>query len=67
MLQRIRLRPFLFLLVVIAVGAFGAQTLLTSVTQWPHIPTRGAMLHPFGVPVSYQTCGFQNHHYLLDL
>jgi len=24
----------------------------------PHVPTYGLMLHPFGAPVSYQTCGF---------
>ncbi|MGH2543691.1 MAG: M23 family metallopeptidase, partial [Ardenticatenaceae bacterium] len=35
-----------------------APPLFSELRSWPHVPTRGVMLHGFGVPVSYQNCGF---------
>jgi murein DD-endopeptidase MepM/ murein hydrolase activator NlpD len=43
----------LLLIILLLVGGW-----FTVVQRFPHVPTRGVMLHPFGVPVSYQTCGF---------
>jgi len=40
--------------VVAAAVAFGVLVL----PHWPHMPTHGAMLWGFGVPVDYQECGF---------
>lgn len=38
----------------------GATALIVvfKMPSWPHVPTYGLMLSPFGIPVNYQTCGF---------
>lgn len=46
------------LLAAIALLVAGTLAYAAATDGWPHVPTRGAMAHAFGVPVSYQGCGF---------
>lgn len=46
------------LLVALPIAAIVAVVGIALVPRWPHVPTRGAMLWPFGVTVDYQSCGF---------
>ena len=46
------------LLLLLGVALLVAPVSVQVLRGWPHLPTRGAMLHPFGVPVRYQSCGF---------
>lgn len=43
---------------LLVVALLGALNLYRDMQQWPHIPTRGVLFHPFGTPVDYQSCGF---------
>lgn len=46
------------LLVVIGALLVVAGVVLLRSRGWPHIPTYGLMLQPFGTPIRYQECGF---------
>lgn len=48
----------ILLLVVLVLGLAGLWSYRQRSADWPHAPTRGAMLKGFGVSVSYQSCGF---------
>jgi septal ring factor EnvC (AmiA/AmiB activator) len=52
-------RPLgIFLILLLLTALVAAPRIVMEMRTWPHIPTRGTMLWAFGVPVSYQTCGF---------
>lgn len=56
-----RRRPISLLLLVLLLllgGVIIVPRVVAQLQDKPHVPTRGAMLHPFGVPVDYQSCGF---------
>ncbi|HYN87849.1 MAG TPA: M23 family metallopeptidase [Ardenticatenaceae bacterium] len=56
--QRSRGRQGLALVVLALMVGMAAVLGIRVMRSWPHIPTMGVMLHPFGVPVRYQNCGF---------
>ena len=51
-------RAFLLLIALAGLGLAALAAYRAASASWPHAPTRGAMLHRFGAPVSYQSCGF---------
>lgn len=53
--SRRRMPPLLGGIALIVAGTLAYAALTDG---WPHVPTHGAMAHGFGVPVSYQGCGF---------
>jgi murein DD-endopeptidase MepM/ murein hydrolase activator NlpD len=54
----VRRATLLWLLPLVVAGWVGLSWLRAWLSDWPHVPTRGLMLHAFGVPVNYQACGF---------
>jgi murein DD-endopeptidase MepM/ murein hydrolase activator NlpD len=56
--DNLRRRLLLLVLLLLLLAGIGGAVMAARMRSWPHFPTRGAMLHPFGVPVRYQTCGF---------
>jgi hypothetical protein len=54
----VRRSTLLWLLPLLVAGWVGLDWLRAQLGDWPHLPTHGLMLHPFGVPVNYQSCGF---------
>lgn len=46
------------LLILLLLLLLGGGYLAQQMRHWPHVPTYGAMLWDFGVPISYQSCGF---------
>ena len=47
-----------WLILALVIGPIGTLLVQRYAEGAPYLPTRGAMLHPFGAPVSYQSCGF---------
>ncbi len=53
-----RSRFLRLVLLLLLLGLVAAPGIYMRMRSWPHLPTRGALLWEFGVPVDYQTCGF---------
>lgn len=56
-MRRHRFITFIVGLLLIIASGYGVWYLRRAPTL-PHIPTRGAMLWPYGIAVDYQSCGF---------